>query len=127
MKRLAWLFLAVLCSAVLLNAEDNTNTMTGWVCASKCVVQNNNGATCDPTCMEKNGDVVFINDQGEVTAISNPDIFVTHMNQHVSATFTPQEQEDLAKTVQSAIIVEELRDQGDLGGNGGSGAGGGGK
>jgi hypothetical protein len=124
MKRLVWLFLVVLCSAILLNAEDNT--MTGWVCDSKCVVHNGNRATCDPTCTERSGDVVFISDEGTISTISNPDVCASHMNQHVRATFAPQEQKDLDKAVTSTIRVDELRDQSVLGG-GGAGAGGGGK
>ncbi len=117
MKRFAWLFLAVLCSAILLNAKDNT--MTGWVCDSKCVVQNDNRASCDPGCMERSGDVVFISDEGTVSAVSNPDMCSSHMNKHVKATFSSEEQNDLNKAVQNTIRVEELRDETVVGGGGG--------
>ncbi len=120
MKRLAWLFLAVLCSAVLLNAEDNT--MSGWVCDSKCVVQNDNRATCDPTCTEKGDDAVFISDEGAVSTISNQDICTSHMNKHVKAKYTREEpegqvtQQDIDKARKDRIAIQELRDSGGIGG-----------
>jgi predicted small secreted protein len=118
MKRFAWLFLAVLCSAVLVNAEDNT--MSGWVCDSKCVVQNDNRATCDPTCAERSGDDVFVSDEGAVSAISNPEVCTSHMNKHVTATYSREEpaadQKDINKARQDRIQIQELRDAGGIGG-----------
>jgi predicted small secreted protein len=114
MKRFAWLFLAVLCSAVLVNAEDNT--MSGWVCDSKCVVQNDNRATCDPTCTERSGDDVFVSDEGAVSAISNPEVCTSHMNKHVTATFSQELQKNLDKARQNTIRIQELRDAGGIGG-----------
>ncbi len=119
MKRLAWLFLAVLCSAILLNAEDNT--MSGWVCDSKCVVQNNNRATCDPACTERSGDTVFISDEGAVSTVSNPDVCASHMNKHVKATYSREEidqqveQKDIDKARRDRIAIQELRDEGGIG------------
>jgi hypothetical protein len=120
MKRLAWLFLAVLCSAILLNAEDNT--MSGWVCDSKCVVQNNNRATCDPACTARGGDTVFISDEGAVSTVSNPDVCASHMNKHVKATYSRNdqidqqvEQRDIDKARRDKIAIQELRDEGGLG------------
>jgi hypothetical protein len=83
MKRIAWLFLAVLCSAILLNAGDRGTAMNGWVCDSKCVVQNGASATCNPTCTERSGTSVFINDQGEVWQIYYQDMCKSHVNKHV--------------------------------------------
>jgi hypothetical protein len=86
MKQIAWLFLAVLCSAILLNAEDNNGQrMNGWVCDSKCVVQNGGSATCSADCTERSGTSVFITDQGEVRQISNQDMCQSHVNKHVKA------------------------------------------
>jgi len=121
MKRFAWLFLAVLCSATLLYAADNTE-MSGWVCDSACVVQHHNRATCDPTCTETSGDVVFISDEGEVSNISNPDVCTSHMNKHVRATYSREENKDINQARNSTIHVDNLREEGDLGG-GGSGGG----
>ena len=90
MKRLICLFIVGVCSAILLNAEDQ-NMISGWVCDSKCVVESGalgNRTTCDPTCSERSGNAVFIEDGGTVTKISNPEFCASHMNQRVSATAT---------------------------------------
>ena len=117
MKQLAWLFLVVLCSAILLNAADNT--MTGWVCDSACVVQHDNRTTCDPSCTQRSGNVVFISDRGEISAVSNPDICASHMNKHVRATYSNLEQKELAEAQKRAIEIQDLRDEGGIGGGGG--------
>jgi len=41
MKRIAWLLVAVLISAISLYAQDTVkaHAMTGWLCNSKCVTQ----------------------------------------------------------------------------------------
>jgi len=122
MKRLAWLFLVVLCSAILLNAKDNT--MSGWVCDSKCVVQNGNRSTCDETCTERSGDAVFISDEGAVSTITNPDVCASHMNKHVRAKFSSEDegqanQKDISEARQERIEIQELRDEGGIGGGGG--------
>lgn len=115
MNRFAWLFLAVLCSAILVNAEDKT--MSGWVCDSKCVVQdNNNRPTCDTACTERSGDDVFISDAGVVSSISNPAMCASHMNKHVNATYTEQFQKNLDKAHRQAIELKELQDAGGIGG-----------
>src|SRR5208337_5518756 len=115
MKRLAWLFLAVLCSAILLNAEDTGNTMSGWVCDSKCVVQNAGRNTCDATCTERSGDTVFISDQGEISTVSNPDVCASHMGKHVKAKATHVEQDINDKVRRDTINIQELRDEGGIG------------
>jgi hypothetical protein len=128
MRRLAWLFMAVLCLTALLNAENKT--MSGWVCDSSCVVQNGDRASCDATCTETSGNVVFISDDGVVSTIDNPDICASHMNKHVRASYSaqgPQEQKDITQARRSAIHVDELREEGDLGGGGSGGGAGGGK
>ena len=113
MKRLAWLFLAVLCSAILLNAEDNT--MSGWVCDSKCVVQNNNRATCDPACTERSGDTVFISDEGAVSTVSNPDVCASHMNKHVkikASEMRPVHQQQTTEQERENLIrIMEIQDE----------------
>jgi len=105
MKRIAWLFLVVLCSAILLNAEDNA--VSGWICYSKCVTQTGDRATCDPNCTEQSGDPVFISDQGKVTPVANPDVCASHMGKHVKARGTMQGfPQDPSKA--DAIRLEEL-------------------
>ena len=78
MNRFAWLFLTVLCSAILVNAADKemNGTMSGWVCDSSCVVQQGDRPTCDPACTERSGNDVFISDEGVVSTISNPDVCI---------------------------------------------------
>jgi len=120
MKRLAWLFLAVLCSAVLLNAEDKAETMSGWICDSKCVVQSAGRNTCDANCTERSGEAVFISDQGEVSGVSNQDVCSSHMGKHVKATATHVDQDKYQKyqkkAYQDFINIQELRDAGGIGG-----------
>ena len=80
MKRSAVLFTIVLASLVLLYAQDNQPVeMTGWICYSACVTQAAGHATCDANCTDKSGDAVFVEDNGKVTKISNPDIVKGHM------------------------------------------------
>jgi hypothetical protein len=128
MKSFAWLFLAVLCSATLLNAKDKSST-TGWVCDSACVVRQGGVATCDQACNQASGTAVFVGDDGAISTISNQDVCSPHMNKHVRATFTPQdsqEQKDVTQAEQSTIRLDELRNETVVGG-GGAGAGGGGR
>jgi len=46
MKRIAWLLIALMASAISIYAEDTgkATTMTGWLCNSKCVTQNSGHA-----------------------------------------------------------------------------------
>ena len=104
--------------------------MTGWVCDSACVVQQGGVATCDPACNQRSGTAVFVGDDGAISTISNQDVCSPHMNQHVRATFTPEDPQeqhelnkDLTQAQRSTIHVEELRDETVVGG-GGAGAGG---
>ncbi len=85
MKRMTALAAAVLLSVVLLYAQDTgkQTEMVGWICNSKCVKQVDGKATCDPNCKEKDGDAVFIDDQGKVTKIATQEICKTHLGQKV--------------------------------------------
>jgi hypothetical protein len=76
MRRISWILAAVLCSAMFLFAGDNdkASEMTGWVCNSKCVTQNMGKATCNASCSETSGNVVFIDDQGQVSQIANQEM-----------------------------------------------------
>ena len=112
MKRLAWLFLAVLCSAVLLNAEDKAETMSGWICDSKCVVQSAGRNTCDANCTERSGEAVFISDQGEVMAVANQDICASHMNKRVkirASHMTPVQTTEQGR--ENQIRIMEIQDE----------------
>ena len=79
MKKILSVLMLVLCSFVLLSAKDKdkgkdagVNEMTGYVCNSKCVKQDAGKATCDATCKDKSGDMVFVDDGGKVIKIANP-------------------------------------------------------
>ncbi|MGA2961612.1 MAG: hypothetical protein ABSD96_08060 [Candidatus Korobacteraceae bacterium] len=112
MKRIAWLFLVVLCSAVLLNAEDKAHAMNGWICDSKCVVQEAGRNTCDRTCTERSGDAVFISDQGEVMAVANQDICASHMNKRVkirASHMTPVQTTEQGR--ENQIRIMEIQDE----------------
>ena len=81
MKRMAWLLIAVLCSAVLLHASEpkgdkdeagKGKQLSGWLCNSKCVVNTGSKTSCKKDCSE-GGDVVFIDSKGAVMKIENQD------------------------------------------------------
>ncbi len=76
MKRIAWVVVTLLCSAMLLFAGDKgkAHDMTGWVCNDKCVSQTAGKATCDASCTDTSGDYVFIDDKGKVDKIANQDM-----------------------------------------------------
>jgi hypothetical protein len=89
MKRSAMLFTIVLTSLVLLYAQDNQPMeMTGWICNSTCVNQSAGHATCDASCTDKSGAAVFVEDNGKVTTISNPDMVKGKMGQKVKVKCT---------------------------------------
>jgi hypothetical protein len=81
MKRIAGLFTMVLALMMLVYAQDKNKPMemTGWICNSKCVSHDKPTATCDASCTETSGDVVFIDEQGKTTKISNPAMVKGHM------------------------------------------------
>jgi hypothetical protein len=93
MKRLVGLLMTVFFSTVLLYAQQSSQAtqsqtgkgteMTGWICNSKCVTHTSGTAACDQNCTEKTGDVVFIDDTGKVTKISNPDMAMDKMGKKV--------------------------------------------
>jgi hypothetical protein len=46
--------------------------MTGWICNAKCGDHSSDKATCNQKCSEATGEVVFIDDNGQVLQISKP-------------------------------------------------------
>jgi len=85
MKRIAWLLVAVLISAISLYAQDTVkaHAMTGWLCNSKCVTQSADHAACDQNCADKSGDIVLVNDQGQVLKIANQDKVMSYAGKKV--------------------------------------------
>lgn len=88
MKRNAVLFTIVVAFVVVPYAQENAPVeLMGWICASKCVTQSAGHAACDASCTsnDKSGDLVFVQDNGKVTKISNPDTVKGSMGQKVKA------------------------------------------
>lgn len=74
----------VLTSLMLLYAQaSKPMEMTGWICNSTCVTQSAGKSTCDPTCKDKSGDAVFVDEQGKVSKITNQDMAKPNMGQKV--------------------------------------------
>jgi len=92
MKKITLLSLVLLGSAVLLHAADQTNTMHGWICDQRCVVQNGDQATCNTACNERSGVAVFINDRGQLSSITDQNMCKSHMNKHVMVMGTMDQQ-----------------------------------
>jgi hypothetical protein len=90
MRRISWMFLVVLGSAVLMQAQSSTKAMKlgGTVCRSTCVsaVGESKVPTCDTLCTDKGGDTVLVDDQGNVRKIANQEMCESHMGKHVKMT-----------------------------------------
>jgi hypothetical protein len=77
MRKIVWLLIATFCSATVLVAQDGNNAsksdkeMIGWVCNAKCVDQSSSKPTCKQDCSEATGEIVFIQDNGQITKIAN--------------------------------------------------------
>ena len=97
MKHSAWLFLAVVCLATSLFAQDagtsQKKEMTGTICNSACVQPVKDVPTCNTSCTDKSGDVVLVDDSGKVSKIANPNMAMSHMNKKVKCTVVPTEKE----------------------------------
>jgi hypothetical protein len=91
MKRSVCLLVAVLVSALSLYAEDmgKTTDMTGWLCNSKCVTKNAGRAACDQGCTDKSGDVVMVDDHGQVFKIANQDKVMSNAGKKVKMKCRP--------------------------------------
>jgi hypothetical protein len=88
MKRIAWMFLVVLGSVTLMQAQSSTKPMkvSGTICNSACVTKVDNLSTCDKSCNDTSGSAVLVDDQGQVKKIDNPDMCASHMGKHVKMT-----------------------------------------
>jgi hypothetical protein len=106
MKRIAWLLVAVLVSLISLYAEDTgkETAMTGWLCNSKCVTQSAGPAACDQNCADKSGDIVFVDDHGQVFNIANQDKVMLHAGKKVKMKCSPVK--DRKDTMQVNTVVE---------------------
>jgi len=106
MKRSVCLLVAVLASALSLYAEDmgKATDMTGWLCNSKCVTQNAGDAACDQSCTEKSGDVVLVDDQGQVFKIANQDKVMSNAGKKVKMKCRPVKDERNTMYVDSVSL-----------------------
>src|SRR5208283_774864 len=107
MKRMAWLFVGILCSAALLCAADKQTKMTGSICDAKCVTKVNNLNTCDPNCTTKSGTMVFVGNKGKVMQIENQEMAKPHENKQVKMTAVPSEAQR-----ENTLRIIELSEQG---------------
>jgi hypothetical protein len=86
MKRIAVLLVMVLGSVMLYAQEQPKGVeMTGTICDSKCVTQSAGQSACDPKCAQTGGEAVFIEDNGKVTKIANPEKVKGSMGKRVKA------------------------------------------
>ena len=92
MKQTALLLAIVLGSAMLYAQQASQGVekqeaqgieMTGTICDSKCVTQSGSQSACDLNCTKKGGEAVFIEENGKVTKIANPDKVKGYMGKHV--------------------------------------------
>ena len=84
MKRIAPLLAIVLGSVMLYAQEKSEGTeMSGTICDSRCVTQSSGQSACDPQCTRTGGDAVFVEDNGKVTKIANPDKVKGYMGKRV--------------------------------------------
>ena len=83
MRQIVALLLLVLCSAVLMCAQNSSNRITGTVCDSQCVTRSPNGdVACTADCTG-GGTAVFVSDSGQLMQIENQDICKSHMGERV--------------------------------------------
>ncbi len=99
MRRILGVLLTVFCSYMLLYAQEagKGTEMTGWICNSKCVSHDAGKAACDQTCTDKSGDVVFVDDNGKVTKIANPEMAKGKMGKKVKIHGEMMKDQDMIK------------------------------
>jgi hypothetical protein len=86
MKRVAVLLTIVL-GSMMVYAQQTTKgvDMSGTICDSKCVTHSGGQSACDSNCTQTGGGPVFIEDNGKVTKIANPEKVKESMGKHVRA------------------------------------------
>lgn len=112
MKRIGCLLLVILGSAILLSAQ--TQTMSGWICNTSCVVEHSGVSACDTTCGSTTGTAVFVSDEGKVSDVANQDICASHMNKHVKikcATLNNNDNSAAAAQRREQIRIMDIRDE----------------
>jgi hypothetical protein len=108
MRRIAWLFLIVLGSAIVMHAQ-NSMKLSGTVCNSACVTQVSDASTCDRGCTDTSGKAVLVDDSGNLMKIAEQDqgMCQSHMGKHVK--MTARRMERPAATASEAQREDTLR------------------
>ena len=93
MKRIAWVLVVVLGSAMYMYPQNagqaptkdmgQATTMTGMLCNTKCVTQSSGQAACDAKCAESSGEIVLIDDKGQILKIANQEKVQEHVGKKV--------------------------------------------
>jgi hypothetical protein len=90
MKRIAGLLAVILGGTMFVAAQNQSKSteskgteMVGYLCDSKCVKQDAGKSVCDTSCSEKGNDCVFVDDEGKVTKIANPNMAKGKMGKKV--------------------------------------------
>jgi hypothetical protein len=113
MKRIAWLFLAVLGSVTFMQAQSSNNSMklSGTICNSACVSRVDNASTCDKDCTDKSGRAVLVDDKGSVKQIAdqNQGMCKSHMGKHVKMTAMRSDQPPAAAVPSESQREADLR------------------
>jgi hypothetical protein len=104
MKRIARLLLPILLSVILLYGGDKgkTTEMAGFLCNSKCVSQSASHASCNTACAEKGGEIVMVDEMGQVFKIANQDKVVANAGKNVKLKGRPM------KHVKDTIYVDRV-------------------
>ena len=115
MTRIAGLLLLALGSTALMYAQSSSpaKEMNGTICDARCVTQQGDVATCNPTCTNrKSGVAVFVDDQGGVWQIVNQDICRSHMSKRVRMTVVPEKPKIFPTEHQREdwLRIQDLRD-----------------
>jgi hypothetical protein len=105
MKRIARLLVPVLLSAIPLYAGDKGKTaeMSGFLCNSKCVSQSASHASCNTACADKGGEVILVDEMGQIFKIANQDKVVANSGKKVKLKGRP------IKHVKDTIYVDHVR------------------
>jgi hypothetical protein len=115
-RRTALLLLLVLCSAVLVFAQ-NQQEMNGTICNAQCVAQSPKGnPTCYPGCHGVGGPAVFVGDDGIVRDVENQDLCQSHMGKRVKMTFEPAKPPATEKQRENIIHALEIQNLNQAGG-----------
>jgi hypothetical protein len=105
----------MLCSAMLVSAQDKGQKMSGTICNSACVTKQDQLSTCDLACTDTSGDAVLVSDNGNVMKIANQQMAMPHMKKHVNAMAAPMESPAMAapseKEREQEIRIMELQEQ----------------